>query len=383
MPTAYSCRRAYADPVRIEIPRLALVVLVGAAGAGKSTFARAHFKPTQVISSDVCRALVADDERDLSATPAAFEVRHRVASLRRRRGRLTVVAAVSARPADRRPLLALAAAQHCQAVALVLDLDADLCVRRDKERDGRTVGEAAVRAQWEAVRRSLPGLRNEGFEAIHVLSSPEAVAAAVVRRAPLAVDRRWERGPFDVIGDVHGRLDQLSVLLREMGYRVEPGPGGEPVGAAHPDGRKAVLVGDLDGPGPDGAGVRRLVRAMVEAGSALCVRGDRDVPAAASAGADAAFLAGLPSHLVLAGGSLVVTHAGILREMQGRESAGVRAFCLEAEPGWPERYRGRALVVHGHDPVTCPRWLGRTLDLDTGCGAGGALSALRYPELEL
>src|SRR2546429_8119251 len=126
--------------MRIEVPRRALVVMVGAAGSGKSTFARAQFKPTQVISSDFCRALVSDDEGDQSATPAAFEVLHLIASLRLRRGRLTVVDAVSCRPADRRPLLELAAANDCPAVAVGLDPDPDLCVRRDRERGGRTGG---------------------------------------------------------------------------------------------------------------------------------------------------------------------------------------------------------------------------------------------------
>jgi protein phosphatase len=370
--------------VRIEIPRLALVVLVGAAGSGKSTFARARFKPTQVISSDFCRGLVADDEGDMSATAAAFEVLHLVVSLRLRRGRLTVVDAVNGRAADRRPLLDLAAAHDCPAVALVLDVEADLCVQRDREREGRAVGEAKVRAQCEAVRRSLPDLRDEGFDAVHVLPSVEAAQAAVVRLRPLPVDRRWERGPFDVIGDVHGCLDRLVALLDHLGYRVELGTDGEPVGAAHPAGRRAVLVGDLAGGGPDGPGVLRLVMGMVRAGAALCVRGDRDDELAASLTGDAAgFLAGLPSHLVLVGGTLVVTHAGIRREMQGRDSPRVRRFCLVAEPGWAAAYRGRALVVHGHDPVPSPRWLGRTLDLDTGCCSGGRLSALRHPELEL
>jgi protein phosphatase len=365
--------------VRIEIPRLALVVLVGAAGAGKSTFAQAHFKPTQVLSSDVFRGLVADDERALSATPAAFEALHLVASLRLRRGRLTVVDAVNGRPADRRPLLELAAAHDCPAVAVVLDLEPDVCAARDRARTGRTVGDSVIRAQSGAVRTSLAGLRGEGFDAVHVLRSEAEVGSAAVRLTQPPVDRRWDRGPFDVIGDVHGRHDRLADLLGRLGYRVEPGPAGEPAGAVHPEGRRAVFVGDLGD-----ARVARLVMGMVAAGTALCVRGDEDEALAATLTGDAAaFLAGLPSHLVLAGGTLVVTHAGIRREMQGRDSARVRAFCLTSEPGWADAYRGRALVVHGHDPVPCPRWLGRTLDLDTSRAAGGTLPALRHPELDL
>jgi len=355
--------------VVIEIPELALVVLVGPAGAGKSTFARARFRPTEVVSSDACRALVADDERTLSATPDAFQVLHLVAALRLRRGRLTVVDAVSARPADRRPLLELAAAHDCAAVAIVFDLPAELCVERDRAR-GRTVGERVVRAQRDAVARSLPGLREEGFEAVHVLPAAPPGDAATVRRVPLPVNRRRERGPFDVVGDVHGCLAPLLALLQRLGYTVGAGPGGEPANAVHPDGRRLVFVGDLAGPGPDGDRVERLVSGMAATGSALRVRGDHDGE-------------GLPSHLVLAGGSLVVTHAGIRREMVGRDSARVRWFCLAPEAGWADDYTGRALVVHGHDPVPCPRWRGRTLNVDTGCVGGGLLTSLRHPELEL
>jgi protein phosphatase len=360
--------------VTIEVPELCLVVLIGPAGAGKTTFAAARFKPTEVVSSDLCRALVADDEDDQSATPAAFELLHLIASLRLRRRKLTVVDAVDARPRDRRPLLELAADRDCAAVAVVLDLQEDLCVERDRLRPGRTVGARVIAEQRAAVERSLSGLRDEGFAAVHVLRSPEEVDAAKVRRVPLPVNRRWERGPFDVIGDVRGRLDALVALLDRLGYPVEQGMRGEPVVAAHPAGRRAVFVGDLGD-----AAVARLVRDMAAAGAALAVRGDEDEELAGRLEEqDAAFVGGLPSHLVLAGGTLVVAHAGIRAEMQGRDSPRVTAFCLRAEPGWDAAYRGRAVVVHGHDLAPCPGWVGRTAGL-----GGGELAALRYPEREI
>ena len=356
----------------IEIPELCLVVLIGPAGAGKSTFAAARFKPTEVVSSDLCRALVADDEDDQSATPAAFEVLHLIASLRLRRRKLTVVDAVDARPRDRRPLLELAAERDCAAVAVVLDLPEELCVERDRLRPGRTVGAKVIADQRAAIERSLSGLRDEGFAAIHLLGSPEEVDAARVRRVPLQVNRRWERGPFDVIGDVRARLDALVALLDRLGYPVErDAPDGEPVVAAHPAGRRAVFVGDLGD-----AAAARLVRRMTAAGAALAVRGDEDEELAERLDEpDAAFVRGLPSHLVLAGGTLVVAHAGIRADLQGRDSPRVTAFCLRAEPGWEAAYRGRALVVHGHDSAPCPSWVGRTAGL-----GGGELAALRFPE---
>ncbi len=360
----------------IQVPELCLLLLIGPAGAGKSTFAAARFKPTEVVSSDACRALVADDEEDQSATPAAFQVLHLIASLRLRRRRLTVVDAVNARPVDRQPLLDLARAHDCAAVAVVLDLPAELCMDRDRARRGRTVGRRVIAAQQAAIERSLPGLLAEGFAAVHVLGSREDIEAATVRRVPLAVNRRWDQGPFDVIGDVHGRLDALVTLLDRLGYRGESGRGG----ATHPAGRRAVFVGDLIGGRPDDAAVTRLVRGMVSSGTGLAVLGDRDQELAGSlAEPEAAFLRGLPSHLVLARGRLVVAHAGVRAEMQGRDSPRITRFCLAAEPGWGASYRGRALVVHGHQPVPCPEWVGRTLDLDVP----GALAALRHPELEL
>ncbi|MDQ6792125.1 MAG: CBS domain-containing protein [Candidatus Dormibacteraeota bacterium] len=405
--------------MKIALPEQALVVLVGPAGAGKSTFARAHFKATEVVSSDACRALVADDESDQSATAPAFEILHLIARLRLRRRRLTVVDAVNARPPDRRPLLELAQQEDCAAVALVLDLPEGVCVARDAGRTGRRVGRRAIHAQAEQIRRSLEGLSGEGFAQVHLLNAA-AVDEATFERVPLAVNRRGERAPFDLIGDVHGCSEELDRLLGALGYLPPPG-GDRGTGAwSHPGGRRAVFVGDLAGLGPDTPGVLRRVMAMTEAKHAICVRGDQDealrlaltvgaepghdlVAALDELGKDpdlaaraAAFLEGLPSHYVLERGALVVAHAGIKGAMQSRDSPRIRRFTLLGEeaattdhPGqppdleWARTYRGRALVVFGHMPVEQPSWRGRTIDIDTGCVFGGRLTALRYPELEL
>ena len=374
--------------VRIEIPELALVVLVGPAGAGKTTFARARFKPTEVVSSDFLRGLIADNEADLSATHSAFHVLHMIAGLRLQRRRLTVVDAVNARPTDRRPLIALAREHDCAAVAIVFDLPEDLCVARDRARSDRSVGARVIRTQRQAVKQSLAALGDEGFDAVHVLSTAEAVEEVVLRRVQLSVNRRWERGPFDVVGDVHGCMTELVELLQLLGYRVEKGRDGEAVVGEHQAGRKVVFCGDLVGQGPQSAGVVRLVMRMAAGKTALSVRGDQDdeLVRAGSAqlwDAGVTFLDSLPSHYVLSSGALVVTHAAILPQMLGRDSARVRALCLGGQPGWKQGWRGRALVVHGHQPVEWPQWEGRTLDLDTGCVNGGRLSALHYPELEI
>src|SRR5712691_10296439 len=103
--------------MKLKIPELSLVVLIGASGSGKSTFARQHFKPTEVLSSDFCRGLVSDDENDQRASNDAFAVLHFIAARRLSAGRLTVIDATNVEPDSRKPLLALACEYHCLPVA--------------------------------------------------------------------------------------------------------------------------------------------------------------------------------------------------------------------------------------------------------------------------
>src|SRR5580704_13909085 len=115
-------------PVKtIEIPELALVALIGASGSGKSTFARRHFLPTEVLSSDYCRALVSDDENNLAATNDAFEILHFVAAKRLAAARLTVADATNVKPEDRKPLIELARQYQCLPVAIVLNMPERIC----------------------------------------------------------------------------------------------------------------------------------------------------------------------------------------------------------------------------------------------------------------
>lgn len=113
--------------MEIKIPKLSLVVLVGPSGSGKSTFARKHFLPTEVLSSDYCRGLVSDDENDQSATTDAFEVVHFVAAKRLSRARLTVIDATNVQPEARKPLIELAKKYHCLPVAVVLNPPESVC----------------------------------------------------------------------------------------------------------------------------------------------------------------------------------------------------------------------------------------------------------------
>ena len=351
--------------LELEVPELALVVLIGASGSGKSTFAAKHFGSTEVLSSDFCRALVADDENDQSATNDAFEILHFIAGKRMAGGRLTVVDATNVKREDRAKLVQLARAHHFLPVAIVFDLPERLCQDRNRDRPDRDFGPHVIRNQIRDLRRGLRGMRKEGFRQVHTLSSPEAVEAAEIRRTRLWNNRTDEVGPFDIIGDVHGCCDEVERLLDELGYElIEQREGEFPDGGpvyAHPQERIAVFVGDLVDRGPRILDTIRLVRNMVEHGSAHCVPGNHDiklvrklrgrdvqithgldrslaeVDALPDDRRDAAvaevvrFLDFLVSHYVYDGGALVVAHAGMKAEMQGRGSGKVRDFALYGE----------------------------------------------------
>jgi protein phosphatase len=406
----------------IDVPELSLVVLIGASGSGKSTFAAAHFAPTEVISSDFCRGLVADDENDQSASADAFDLLHFIASKRLAAGRLTVIDATNVQPESRKELIRLAREHDVLPVAIVLDLPEQLCESRNASRPDRKFGSHVIRRQRDQLRRSLRGLEREGFRRVHVLRSPAEVDAALITRTRLFNDLRDQAGPFDVIGDVHGCLSELATLLVRLGYETTSDELGRPAGARHPAGRRAVFLGDLVDRGPDTPGVLRLVIAMVKDGSALCVPGNHEAkllralrgrqvqvshglgqslaqlaaePAEFRAEVDS-FIDGLISHYVLDGGKLVVCHAGLTERLQGRASGRVRSFCLYGDTTgetdefglpvrypWANEYRGRAMVLYGHTPVPAPEWVNGTMCLDTGCVFGGHLTALRYPEREL
>jgi len=406
--------------VKLVMPELSLVVLVGASGCGKSTFARKHFKSTEVLSSDYCRGLVSDDENDQTSTKEAFEVLHFIARKRLASGRLTVVDATNVQPDARRSLVELAREHDVLPVAIVLDVPERVCVERNATRPDRDFGAHVIRRQQGHLRRSLKGLQREGFRGVHVLRDDDITNASITRTR-LYNDLRDETGPFDVIGDIHGCRAELEALLVELGYTIERDDYSRAVGAHHRE-RRAILLGDLVDRGPDTPGVLRLVMGMVAAGDAFCVPGNHEnkllramrgrnvqvshglAESLAQLEAEPAefraqvetFIDGLISHYVLDGGRLVVSHAGLIERYQGRASGRVREFCLYGQTTgetdeyglpvrypWANEYRGRAMVLYGHTPVPAPEWVNNTMCLDTGCVFGGRLTALRYPEREI
>jgi protein phosphatase len=404
--------------MKVIIPELSVIALVGVSGSGKSTFASRHFLPSEVISSDFCRKLVSDDENDQSATAAAFAVLHTIAAKRLESGRIAVIDATSVRPEDRKPILQLAKDHHVFAYAIVLDVPAEVCRERNAARPDRAFGDHVIRNQRAALRRSINNLHREGFRKVFVLNGVDDIDRAEVVRERLWTDQRDKTGPFDIIGDVHGCHEELVDLFRHLGWMVDD-IGEE---ASHPGGRQAVFLGDLVDRGPASPAVLRLAMNMVRSGAALCIPGNHENKLKRALDGKnvtlshglaetieqlskepdefrrevASFIDGLVSHAVLDGGALVVAHAGLPEVMHGRSSGSVRSFALYGDTTgetdefglpvrypWANDYRGRAAVVYGHTPVPDAVWINGTICIDTGCVFGGSLSALRWPEREL
>ena len=158
-------------------------MLIGPSGSGKSTFANKHFRHTEVVSSDECRALVSDDENNQDATPAAFRILHAIARERLRARRLVVVDATNVQARSRKPLIALARKRNIPLVAVVFNLPVQLCLERNHGRAARSLPGDVVQRQHDQLQRSLPGLHDEGFQQVRVLDSAEAVDQAVIIRA--------------------------------------------------------------------------------------------------------------------------------------------------------------------------------------------------------
>lgn len=412
--------------MEIRVPEFSLILLAGASGSGKSTFARKHFGPYEVISSDECRGWVSNDPNSLDATKDAFELLQFMVGQRLKRGLLTVVDATNVQQEARKKLLALAKEYHAIPAIIVLNLPQRVSEDRNTLRPDRNFGKHVVRQQKQQLNRSLKNLKAERFRKIYVLNSEEEVnAVSGIIREPLFSNKKDIHGPFDIIGDIHGCIDETRELLAKLGYVIEnvaETPENFGIQVSHPENRKVIFLGDLVDRGPDSPAVLKLVMSMVRAKVAWCVPGNHDIKLkrkldgkkvqvkhglettlAQLEGEPEAFLSqirefiySLTSHYVFDDGNLVVTHAGLKEDMQGRGSGAVRAFCLYGETtgeidefglpvryNWASDYRGKAKVVYGHTPVPEAEWLNRTIDIDTGCVFGGKLTALRYPEEEL
>lgn len=385
--------------MKITIPDFCLVVVIAAPGSEPSAFVRSQFEPSEVVS-------VEDSLLAGGVLPENIEM---FLDTRLQRRCLTVVEARNALRRDERAMLIhIAKSHYAQTVAIVLAPEDD---------------DQALE-QVQLFQRSLPQISKESFLDVHVLRSREEISTACVERVPTRTDNRGEHGPFDIIGDVHGCVNELIGLMSKLGYTIEITGSGRDrrVVSRTPPGRRAIFVGDLVDRGPASPDVLRIVMHMVAQGQALAVPGNHDVKllrwlngrnvkqghgiAQTISQLEAEpdefrdevrdFIDGLVSHLWLEDGRLTVAHAGIKEEMMGRVSGAVREFCLYGETSgetdefglpiryhWAAEYRGETTIVYGHTPVPEADWLNNTLCVDTGCVFGGQLTALRWPEREI
>jgi protein phosphatase len=167
-------------------------------------------------------------------------------------------------------LVTLARERDVLPVGIVLDLRAKVSAERNRDR-GVPFGDNVVRRQVDQLRRSLRHLGREGLRHIHHLASQEDIDAAQINRTKLYTDKRDEPGPFDVIGDVHGCMAELTELLERLGYQLVLDAAGRAIDATPPVGRTAIFLGDLIDRGPRVVDVLRLAMGMTAAGHALAV----------------------------------------------------------------------------------------------------------------
>jgi protein phosphatase len=397
-------------------PPVALVLLCGISGSGKSTFAARHFAPSQIVSSDACRAMVADDPDDQAASDDAFALLEQIVALRLKRGRFTVVDSTGLRPRFRARLSALARPHRISTFVLALDTPLEEAIRRDAARPERRVGQAVIAAQRPRFESVLARLPDDPLLAGWSVLTPTQQAAVRVERAAAVPPVSC----IDVIGDVHGCLPELHDLLGALGY--QSGEYGLP---EHPERRMLAFVGDLADRGPDSPGVLRLVCDLVAAGRALFVPGNHDdklfrllrgARVQRTNGLDRTefqldalpaperqrlrhdvltLLGGQPPYRIVDDGRLVIAHAGITQKRIGRYDdetvrftryGDVRGVAVDGKPiryDWAQDYRGPALIAYGHTPQETIRFVNNTVNLDGGCVFGGFLAALRYPEREI
>lgn len=295
--------------------------------------------------------MVSDDENSQEATHDAFELLRFLLSKRLQRGKLTVIDATNVQEADRKDLIRIARDYHVMVVGIVFNFPEQICHERNASRSNRQFGPHVVRNHLRALRQSLRSFSREGIRDRYIFKSPEEVDEVTIERVPLWTDKRSEHGPFDIIGDVHGCFEELSELLEKLGWTLSDWV------AQHPEGRKLVFVGDLVDRGPNSPDVLRLAMSSVATGTAICVPGNHDVKLLKKlSGRDVQiahglaetlaqldqqspefidsarrFLDGLVSHYILDDGKLVVAHAGMKENLQGRASSYVREFALYGE----------------------------------------------------
>lgn len=401
----------------ISLPKTTLLVLCGAPGCGKSTFASRYFRDTMIVSSDHCRFLVSDTETNMAASREAFKLFRFTIERRLSLGRFTVADSTALTRRARGELLRIGRKYGFNVTLLIFNIPMEVCLARNAGRDRRVIQPVIARMQ-KMLRQTLKVVHNEGFDDVHVISVEDLEDPSF--KLEIRNHEATLPGPFDIIGDIHGCFDELVILLDKLGYRRQFNY------YTHPAGRKVVFLGDLSDRGPRSLDSFWLVKAMMDSGNALYVPGNhcrklsrylegRNIKIAHGLEKTVAEVKALPEdereffkeeflqlyreappYLILDRGRLVVSHGGIKEDMIGKVTERVRNFCffgdatgevteegLPVRRDWAQEYKGDALIVYGHTPAPEAVFVNNTIDIDQGCVMGGNLTALRYPEREV
>lgn len=399
----------------LRIPPGAIVVTIGSAGSGKTTWAKRQFPNDQIISLDECRRMVAGGESEHDVTHEAFEILLMALEGRARRRITTLVDGHFVAPDMRRHVLEVARACGRPAVAVCFRVPAELAQFRSRS-GNRMLSPKLLRRQVQQVDDFVLTHQDEGWDQVIFFGDTDVDLLPAVRYT--LPEPMPHPGPFDVIGDVHGCAGELDRLLDTLGWLPPEADGTR----RHPHGRTAVFVGDYADRGPSSAGVFRRVMAMHAAGTALGVPGNHCAklvrylsgrPTTVTHGLHTTldeleregdvfktdvryFLENLPQVLVLAGGKLVIFHAALQRDRVGSQDQATWAQTTYGvvrgtdENGYPIRdtnWTGswpvgedEPLAIYGHTPVRSPMRMSNTIDIDGGCVFGGYLAAYRWPE---
>lgn len=395
------------------IPDDSLVILVGPAGCGKSTFAKRTFAPSQVVSTDALREMLTDDAMSQHANNHVFDLFHSIIDKRLKAGRLTVADATNLRESARSALIALADASARPVVVVVFETSIEDCLHNNRNRS-RVVPDTVITRHYQQLAMAIAELTVEKAKGRYHTVIPDGTNATLVSQAPTVSCAPG----VDVIGDVHGCLDEAVELLLALGYSPD---------YSHPENRQIRFAGDFVDRGPNSAGVLLLVAEAVNAGKGhAAVLGNHDdklrrLLAGNNVGlkpdlietrnqlmelrdSDQAavrdFLGSAPyQHTDYFAGRdvppLTVAHAGIPFHFRDWSHKSAKAHSLYGETlgmgsdglpirgtSWCSSWDGKGVCVYGHTPVRGPHKIGSTYNIDTGCVFGHELTALRYPEME-
>lgn len=399
----------------LAIPYSSLLILVGTAGAGKSTFAQKNFPRNMSVSTDECREILCGSRRNQKISEDAFDLFYFITEKRLKNSYPTIVDSTALYRKNRQRLREIADSYQFSTTLIFFDLSLEECLQNDQ---GRTfsVGEEVIKRQFRSLQKAKEQLEEESYDHIVVLKSREEIDNLSIRLTDSLVERK-DKGPFDIIGDIHGCYEMLVSLLDKLGYQK-----GE-FTYTHPQGRKIIFLGDICDRGEENVKVFDLVYSMWQHKVAYYVPGNHcDKLYRYLLGQDVKLLHGLdktvyeyenltklaqekfrenfqelfscsPYYLIFDDGKLVVSHAGILGKWIGQVGKKIRSFCLYGsstgksdEKGFPMRlnwangYKGDSYIVYGHTPVEKAVWQNRTINIDLGAVFGGKLCALRYPE---